>query len=379
MTDNNSNKSAEELRKERFNLESDPLASMEDYLREIEEEIGEDPLEEFVRKIQRNATNNVEGTIGHYERTYRQWREHMEKEGRYVACPNKRHVLRFIDHWLEEGNKPSTVRKKVKRLHNAFTWWQANDTFPHETEYDPFMAAMKERYLKDDASPEFQTKKPPRVTLEEVRDVVGGIEDIADRAIVALQLKLGCRSSELGNIKLSEIHLDHPDVLEHYPEMGSHRILEGRPNAVYITHRRENNKRVRPTVLPLDEEARKLLIDWLLVRPDTGDDWLFMTHKGEKLTRTDIRHIWTKYWWPEYEYDEDAHRRSVTPHFARHRFTTYWRADLDGVNGEDVKYMRGDKTGSSPDEDPGAMSRYVHTYYEDIEPLYREKMFQLYL
>ncbi len=39
--------------------------------------------------------------------------------------------------------------------------------------------------------------------------------------------KSGCRSSELANIKLSEIHLDHPDVLEYYLEMGSHEMLNG--------------------------------------------------------------------------------------------------------------------------------------------------------
>lgn len=104
---------------------------------------------------------------------------------------------------------------------------------------------------------------------------------------------------------------------------------------------------MRPTVLPLDEGARRLLIDWLLVRPDTEDEWLFMTHKGQKLARTDIRYIWTKYWWPEYEFDEDGQYRSVTPHFARHRFGTYWKNDLSGVNREWVKYMRGDKTDTS--------------------------------
>lgn len=100
-------------------------------------------------------------------------------------------------------------------------------------------------------------------------------------------------------------------------------------------------------MLPLDEGARRLLIDWLLVRPDTEDEWLFMTHKGQKLARTDIRYIWTKYWWPEYEFDEDGQYRSVTPHFARHRFGTYWKNDLSGVNREWVKYMRGDKTDTS--------------------------------
>ena len=375
MTD----KTPEQLRREKFGLENDPLAKKSEEFIEIEEEHGvADPLDEYIEKIQEKATNNVDGTIGHYERTFRQWRDHMEEEGRHPACPHKNHVLRFIDYWIEEGNKPSTVRKKVERIENAYTWWQADSEFPHDSEYNPISAATKERYLKDDADPKYQTKKSPKVSLDEIREVVQGIEDVADRGIVGLQLKLGCRSSELANIKLSEIHIDHPDVLEYYPEMGSHEMLEGRPNAVIIPHDRELNKRARPTVLPLDEESRKLLIDWLLVRPDTGDEWLFMTHKGNQLNRTDIRYIWTQYWWPEYEFDEDGEYRSVVPHFARHRFGTFWKSDLDGVNREHVKYMRGDKTDTSVGRAHDALDHYVHTYYEDIEQLY-EKMYQLYV
>lgn len=370
-------KSSSQRRAERFGLEIDPLAELEDGFRAIEQEHDDpDPLAEYLQRIQRDATGNVEDTIGHYERTFRQWREHMDMEGRHPACPNKSHVLGFIDHWLAEGNKPSTVRKKVERLGNAFEWWQTSDDFPHDLSFDPFGAARKERHLKDEE--EHRTKKPPNVSLDEIRDVVQGIDDIADRAIIGLHLKFGCRSSELANIKLSEIHLDHPDVLEYYPEMGSHEMLDGRANAAYIAHDREDNKRNRPTVLPLDEEARRLLIDWLLVRPDTGDEWVFMTHKGEQLNRTDIRYIWTQYWWPEYEFDEDDQHRSVTPHFARHHFGTYWKSDLDGVNREHVKYMRGDVTDTSIGRAHDALDHYVHTYYEDIEQLY-EKMYQLYV
>lgn len=104
-----------------------------------------------------------------------------------------------------------------------------------------------------------------------------------------------------------------------------------------------------------------------------------MTHKGEKLNRTDIRYIWTKYWWPEYEFDEDDQYRSVTPHFARHRFGTYWKSDLDGINREHVKYMCGDKTDTSVGRAHDALNHYVHTYYEDVEELYRSRMYQLYI
>lgn len=364
-------------RADKFGLETDPLASFEEGFQELEEDGVPDPLEEYVHRIQRGATDNVEETVDHYERTFRQWREHMGEQGRHSACPHKDHVLSFIDYW-KERNKPSTVRKKVERLSNTYEWWQVSDDFPHEMGYHPFKSAVSERNLKDDKE-ENQVKKPPRIELDGIREVVQGIEHIADRAIIGLQLKLGCRSSELANIKISEVHIDHPEIQNHYTEMREHEMLQGRPNSVYIPHDREKNKRERPTVLPLDEESRRLLIDWLLTRPDTGDEWLFMTHKGEKLNRTDIRYIWTQYWWPEYEFDEDDQYRSVTPHFARHRFGTYWKTDLDGVNREIVKYMRGDVTDTSVGRAHDALDHYVHTYYEDVEQLYRDKMYPLYI
>ena len=36
-----------------------------------------------------------------------------------------------------------------------------------------------------------------------------------------------------------------------------------------------------------------------------------------------------------------------------------------------------DIIGVGPDDEPGAIDTYIHTYYEDIEPVYRENIFKL--
>lgn len=377
-------KTSSEKRAEVFGLDTDPLAQFEEGFVQLEESGEDDPLTEYIETIQQGALDNTDGTVYNYEITFRDWREHMDEMGRHPACPNKTHVLEFIDDELEEGLKPSTVRKKVERVQNAYQWWQGTDDWPHDMSFDPFASAMKERNLTD-SEEEHQKKKPPYVPLDEIREVVGNVKHIADRAIIGTQLKFGCRSGELANIRISEIHIDHPNLLEHYETIGTHDMLDGRPNAVYIPHDRAGNKRERSTVLPLDEEARRLLIDWLLVRPDVpdpdhpDDPRLFMTHKGKPLSVSDIRYIWTKHWWPEYEKPEDGQFRSVTPHYARHRFSTYWKNDLTGINREWVKYMRGDKTDTSVGRSHDALDHYVHTFYEDVESLYRNQMFQLYI
>jgi integrase/recombinase XerD len=83
--------------------------------------------------------------------------------------------------------------------------------------------------------------------------------------------------------------------------------------------------------------------------------------------------VWKNAFHPEYA--ETDEYKSVTSHFGRHRFSTWWRVQQD-VNRELVKYMRGDKLGSDSRE---AIDTYLHTLFEDIEELYRENIYRLLL
>ena len=87
-----------------------------------------------------------------------------------------------------------------------------------------------------------------------------------------------------------------------------------------------------------------------------------------------VNRVWTDAFHPKYAETDD--HRAVTSHFGRHRFTTYWRVGQD-LNRELVKYMRGDTPGSGNIEDRGAIDHYIHTYYADIEPIYRENIYKL--
>jgi len=39
--------------------------------------------------------------------------------------------------------------------------------------------------------------------------------------------------------------------------------------------------------------------------------------------------------------------------------------------------MRGDTAGAGNIDERGAIDEYIHTYYEDIEPIYRENIYKL--
>ena len=348
-----------------FDRELDPLAKYADTF----EETQIDPFEVYIEERLSNK-DLTKSTVGEYQRTFREWRTLIDREGRHPACPNESHVKRFI-HYLqdERGNATGTIKNRLMYLNQAYQYWQEDAAFPHPQDYNPIDLAKETVDLNGEPP-----KEPPRLTVDELRDKLQEITHIRDRAIVLIQLKLGLRASEVCNIKLSEIHISNRGVLNHYDNMGSARPLTDRENAVYIPHDRERNKSRRPRMLPLDDELRHALLQYLLIRPDNGEPWLFLSkNQRQQLRRKDINVVWKNTFHPEYAENEDF--RAVTSHYGRHRFTTYWRVE-QGLNRELIKYMRGDTPGSSTIEDRGAIDEYIHTYYEDIEPIYRERIYK---
>ncbi len=362
MTDSNARQELAEA----FGRDLDPLAQFEETFQQTDI----DPFEVFVNE--RLETKDVVDTsVEAYKRTFRYWREYMERQDRHPACPNESHVKGFIKYLRDErGNAPGTIQNRLMFLNQPYQYWQDDAAFPHPTDYNPIDLA------KDSVDYGEETlKEPPRLTVDELRENIEGIRHIRDRAIVIMQLKLGLRATELCNIKLSEITIANSDVQSHYDQMGTATALDGRENAVYIPHERHGNKSQRPRVLPIDGDVRAALVRYLLIRPDNGEPWLFLTkNQRGQMQKQDVNPIWKDAFHPEYAETEDY--RAITSHYGRHFFTTFWRVE-QGTNRELVKYMRGDTAGSATLEDMGAIDEYIHTYYEDIEPIYRENVFKL--
>lgn len=261
------------------------------------------------------------------------------------------------------------MQEKLRKLEEVYRYWQATPSFPHSSEYNPFTI------VKQTVSLDAPEQKPlPRIPLEELREFVGQIETIRNLAIVLVQLKLGLRATEVCNLPLGELDLQDEDLQGHYSSFGNHWMLDGRPNAVYIPHDRYGNKSGRPRVLPLDAELQDVLTRYLPVRPDNGSPWVFMSEKGNQLRRDNITQIWQDVFHPEYA--ETEHYRPVLSHYGRHRFTTFWRVKQD-LPRPLVKYLRGDRPDSESITERDGIDEYVHTYYEDVEPDYRQNTIRL--
>ena len=75
-------------------------------------------------------------------------------------------------------------------------------------------------------------------------------------------------------------------------------------------------------------------------------------------------------------YGETEHHRAIGSHFGRHFFTTYWRIE-QGLDRRLIRYMRGDRAEGDTILNRNGIDEYLHTYYEDIEDVYREQVFEL--
>lgn len=347
--------------------DTDPLAEYSDTFEGVDFDVFEGFIEQVIR-----PQNPAERTIINYESSFRHYTTYMEEvAGRHPACPNEDHMLGFIKYLREErDNSDRTVLYKLHNVNRAFKWFADDPAFPHSTDFNPVKNAINRMDY------DHKQKEKYRIPVKELRKEVRKIRDIRHRFIIVTQLKLGLRAGELCNVKLSDISLSGRRINEHYPALGTSPQLEGRQNAIYIPHEREGNKSKRPRVLPLDEEVRQVIREWLLIRWDNGEPWLLLSDRSHGKQRPeDLSDVWARYF---EDYPEDDEHEAVRSHYGRHRFTTYWAVEQD-LNRDLVKYMRGDVSNQVllGKDSLDAIDSYIHTYYEDIEPVYRDRMFRL--
>lgn len=290
-----------------FGTTLDPLAAFENEFAGL----AIDPFEPFSEDVL-EAQDLHADTRRNYRSVFADWTDHMERTGRHPACPSDAHVVQFIEWQLApeaeggEDNHPRTVKGKLRKLNRAYEFWQDTAAFPHPQDYNPFTLAREKVNLD---TPD--AKEHRRVPVEELREMIGSVTHLRKRAIIGIQFKLGLRAGEVSNIKLSDISLQNAEIQDHYSEMGEKRRLESRHNAIYIPsgEERPGNKSRRPRVLPLDDELRQLLVRYLLIRPDNGEPWLFVSQKSHsKINKKTVNRVWKDAFHPEYAETEHTVR-----------------------------------------------------------------------
>ncbi|WP_434531166.1 tyrosine-type recombinase/integrase [Haloarcula sp. NS06] len=351
-----------------FNQETDPLAQYSDQFQDLP-----DPFEYFIANVLNNR-DSIEDpeTLDHYRRTYRQWRKHIQAitANRHPACPNPKHVQRFIE-WRRDvhANNPQTIKGKLSRLTQAYEYWQEKSNFPHPPDWNPFTLARKETRLGKS-----QKKDHYVLSLSNLRSVFRQTANIRRRAIIGLQLKQGLRAGEVCNLRLSDINISHSELQTQYPELGTHRAFGEHKGAIYIPHDRDGNKSSNPRLIPVDDELRWLLLRHLLTRPQVNEPWAFLSRRTfTKMVPQGVNKEWKTTFHPEYaETDQNA---PITSHYGRHWFSSYCRLAQE-MEREQVQYLRGDRV-QPLNEFPSAIDDYLHPNYALIEEPYRKHIFKL--
>ena len=296
----------------------------------------------------------------------------LDESGRHFACPNDTHVREFVQYLdTERGNQSSTITQKTQNLTRAYEWWQEHHAFPHPTDYNPFRLALREIDLEDHSD----QKKHPPLGVDDVREVVRECTNIRERLFLVLQLKFGLRVGELRNLKLKNIALSQSGLDEWYPEIGTADAVRDYNRALYIPSRytRDGNKSHRPRVLPIDDEAKRVLLQYLATRPTVDAPYLILSKRtfGQLTNGDSVRRRWREAF---AEYNENDRYRDITSHYGRYFFTNYWKVKEDAPR-ELVQYMRGDKLGDSGSGD--VIDEYLTAYYDDIMELYLNRIFKL--
>ena len=355
-----------------FDLEADPLAKYDSQFRDL----NSDPLEMYAADVL--APRGLsESRQNDYWRVFRQFKKHMQQQGRHYACANTQQIKTFAESQrAKRGHDVGTIKSHLRILNGLYQYWQREPVFPHGEEFNPVEAA-REKIPFREWKQEEPDKDHPHVPLENLREGLRTIKHLRDRCCVGAQIKLGMRVGEVCNCQLQDVSIQHPDIEENYPELGTHPRVRDLENAIFIPSEKERdgNKSKRARILPLDDEMRQLLVQWLLIRPDNGEQWVYLSdQRHDKLWPKTINEAWKDAFHPEYE--ETEHHEGVTSHFGRHWFSSFWRIDQD-LNRELVKYMRGDAIGDAAVDYGEAIDSYLHTYYDDIENVYRENIFKL--
>lgn len=347
-----------------FGKELDPLQQYESKLENIDVDV-------FTLFAEKHLTGISNRTRNSYERTIRQWKEHMDNCDRHPACPSDKHVQSFVSYLeTERENEDKTIRGKLQTLNRIYKYWANEAALPHDTDFNPFQSKLNE--FEVDGT----NKKPHPISVSEMAELVQEVKHIRDRGIMVVQLKLGLRATETCNIKLKDLSLPNQDVQEHYAELGTNPWLEGHDSAIYIPHDREGNKSRNPRILPLDDETRRVLTQYLLIRPDNGEPYLFLSKSSHsQMHRNGISNVWEKYL-PEKYLKETEQYRAIKSHYGRHWFTNYWKVK-ENLNREKIKYMRGDVTSEESVEEGAAIDDYINPNYDDIEEPYRKRIFKL--
>jgi len=338
-----------------------------------------DPIEYFLQDMDTHGRS--QRTIDAYERVLRRFEAFLSDPERgpngsieEPGAASYRDCMAWI-HEIRGSASDSTVATYASYLNRFYSYMNQVGAF----DANPMTLVMEEMNESISTDP---TRRD--LSVDEMRAFVGSVKPPMERAVIVTLLKSGMRAGELCNLDVRDFHLTELEDVEEY---NSVRVeLHGRPNSMFVSSEPEQgavingeerdaaNKRMRDTVIPIDEELKSVLIPYMGIRPKpigAGEGLFLNTSRkwGHRLTNDMVHHIVEKHarefgWYRE----GGGVTENVTPHYFRHFFTTHLR-DRTGDRGI-VKYLRGDVADDIIDT-------YTHNWGDRVREVYEDNIYKL--
>jgi site-specific recombinase XerD len=331
----------------------------------------DDPVGYFLQDM--TFHGRTERTRAAYERVLRDFESFVvESRGTALATATQRECMAWV-HSLREAHADSTVASYASYVHRFYAYMTQVGAF----ESNPMALVTEEMDESIDADPARR-----EISVPQMRSFLGSVEHPLERALIGTLLKTGMRVGECCNLDLRDVYLQDPEVQKAYP-VEPRGALDGRPDSILVSsdpargeihngeERTASNKRKRDTVVPVDDELKRLLKAWLAVRPDTDSPALFCSTSewGKRATPSMVRSVVAdraerRGWYRE----GGGAAENVTPHYFRHFFTTRLR-DRTGDRGV-VKYLRGDVASD-------VIDTYTHSWGDRVREVYEANIYRL--
>jgi len=318
-----------------------------------------DYIAEFAADMR--AYGKSETTVYEYERVLRDFDDFLDGGHADAA---RRDCMRYVAHLRGTDLSESSVATYASYIHRFYAYLVKAEEYPHDT--NPMA-------LVTDEMDESVEKNPRRreLTVDDVVGFLGTVNHPRDRCMLVLLFKTGMRAGELANLDLRHVSLSGDE--DGRFGTGGDPLLNER--SVYVDSGIDGNKRVRDTLVPLDDETERELVRWLRVRPEVTEDGrspLFVSlspASSGRLSSEAVAEATRKYtreygWWSS----ENDMTQNVTPHYCRHFFTTYLR----DASGDDalVRYLRGDTGGD-------VLETYTHNWGDRVREKYERYIYRL--
>jgi site-specific recombinase XerD len=331
----------------------------------------DDPVAYYLEDMEMHG--RAERTRVAYERVLRRFTAFLAERSATPESAGHRDCLAWV-HSLRRELSPSTVATYATTVNRFYDYMNQVGAFTS----NPMGLVMEEMDESIEKDPERRD-----VDVATMGAFLHRIRHPLHHAVVLTLLKTGMRVGELCNLDCRDLRVAESGLPAY--DLDGRPQLSGRGDAIYVDAtpargeryngevRTESNKRKRSTVIPVDDELRRVLRRWLAIRPDTqsaadplfvstADDW------GQRLTARAVRHYVREYAEEMGWYETGAGAgENVTPHYFRHFFTTHLR-DRTGDRGV-VKYLRGDVASD-------VIDTYTHNWGDQVRETYLANIYR---